>query len=245
MSKHTVTKNIRVLGVSSLLLLTFVYPVIAFQPPQPQTTHTTYTETAHPESYEITIYRIKGPHVEKIIKQVPYDDAIAIKNAYQNIENNDNSPMVKTEQKLTLLRRYNIVSDDDTIAAYKEEALTLLSHRGLLPIMRNLVTKNNPTVRPRDEVNFIFDIFGFVNGRFYGNTVNVLNLILIGSPLIIQSAEGGEITDYFLFFYPLHLKKTRPLVFVSLLFVGLILLVPFVSPDGGEITGVSFYTMAI
>ena len=76
---------------------------------------------AHPEYYNITIWRLHGRSYEREVKQVSYEEAMEIKEAYEQIESDTDDLTEKAEQKNAVLRRYGVLSQDDTLENYQKE----------------------------------------------------------------------------------------------------------------------------
>jgi len=81
-------------------------------------------------------------------------------------------------------------------------------------------------------------------GEFYGTTINALNLFFMGLPLVIISDGGADIIYSALYSFPFEFSTRGPAFLFSGFFIGIIILIPFISPDGGIIGGVSFVTFA-
>lgn len=214
------TAKLYVIGILSSLILTFFNPSFGSLMPKE-----TAPEIHERVFYSVTIYRFYGVGYEKQEKQISCTEAISIEKKYHEIEENEENKILQAWKKLDLLVRYNILSKNDPIVNLLEEYLLLMQ-------------------KDAKTIFFLFDPIGLVIGSFYGSTFNFLNLGALGIPLLIQSAEGGDILDFLLFMIPLHFSTSEPLVFISSLFVGIISLIPFIDPDGGDIFGISCFTVA-
>jgi hypothetical protein len=181
------------------------------------------------EQYNITIYKINGFNIEKVVKNIDNEKAIELKNRFNEINDNFNDTIINTEKKIDLLIELEIIPSDDLLYnnyyKYKNELLN-----------KSIIKKN------ADGVNF--GLFGIVVGSFFGRTSNFINFKFSGFPLIIRCNEGGTIS---FIGFPNSWEKTvnNPLTFFSLAFFGYIALRPILDMDGGLIFGGGFFVFSI
>jgi hypothetical protein len=190
------------------------------------------------DEYTITIYRCNGCQYEKIVTRISPEDAARMKKDFEAIDQACGSVDAKVEEKISLLRRYHILSEDDLLEA------SLRMYRTTSPVIQSLLASSDggiqdglscPVVKRRE----LFGVIGFVQGEFSGISLNFLNFIAVGVPLFIFSTSGS-ITYLRLLapFIRVSIAGDSGLLFLSLAFIGFIGLIPFLSP-GGVIAGIS------
>lgn len=183
------------------------------------------------ETYNITIYKINGYNVEKLIKSIDNEKALELKNGFNNINDNFKDTIINIEKKIELLIELEIISNED------------LSDNNRYNYYKNKYFNNTiDKTKINDGANF--GLFGFVIGSFFGRTSSFLNLKIFGFPLYIRSYDGGRIS---FFGFPKFWTMTvnNPLTFFSFAFVGLITLMPFLDMDGGIIIGGGYLVFGI
>lgn len=182
---------------------------------------TTYSH-AIDESKVVTIFEFKGNRFLKIEKSISSKTAEELRSKLEELEKLEN-PIERLRKRVEILQSYGIFPKNRVLKMVLEE-LSLKDRRITTDFL-------------------IIDFCGVVVGSFHGLTLNFINMGFAGVPLIIES-DGGEILDLALFFLPLYLATDNPLFFFSMFFIGVIALIPFVDPDGGEIVGISMMTVA-
>jgi hypothetical protein len=197
------------------------------------------TEKALPsDEYTITIYRCNRGHYEKIITRISPEDAACMKKDFEAIDQACDSVNTKVEEKISLLKRYHILPEDDPLEA------SLHMYHTTSPVIKSLLTSSKGSIQdalsyPVVKRRELFGVIGFVQGEFSGISLNFLNFIALGIPLFIFSTSGS-ITYLRLLapFIRVSIAGDNGLLFLSLVFIGFIGLIPFLSPNG-VIAGIS------
>ena len=191
-----------------------------------------------PDEYTITIYRCNGYHYEKIVTQIASQDAACMRKDFETIDQSTECIEAKVEEKISLLKQYHILPKDDPLETSLESYRTT---NPLLTFLKNTAdrelyeTLSIPVVKRRE----LFGVAGFVQGEFSGPSLNFLNLIAVGVPLFILSISGS--LTYLRLLAPfirVSVSGDSGFLFLSMVFIGFIGLIPFLSP-GGVIAGIS------
>ena len=141
-------------------------------------------------------------------------------------------------QKQEVLKNYGLL---DISADLQKELETAA------PLVRLLKTAEKNHQYPDQGRFALLGIMGSVNGEFYGNTINFLNIRFAGLPLFIFGTGGCEIqlTDLLYLGQPQYLSTDAGYLYCSLFFLGQITIAPFLDPDGGQIMGISLFTLVL
>jgi hypothetical protein len=161
-----------------------------------------------------------------------------IKKEYQSIEKQKLENNKEWIQKQEVLKKYGLL---DISADLQEKLETAV------PLVRLLKTAEKNHQHPDQGRLALLGIMGSVNGEFYGQTINFLNLRFAGLPLIIFGTGGCEIrlTDLLYLGQPQYLSTDAGYLYCSLFFLGQITISPFLDPDGGQIMGISLLTLVL
>ncbi len=193
---------------------------------------------ANQENYTVLIYRFHGISVTHHVKTISHETAMKIKKEYQSIEQQKLEKNKEWIQKQKVLKNYGLLEIPENVQEQLETAA---------PLVRLLKTAEKNYRYPEQGRLALFGIMGSVNGEFYHQTINFLNLRFAGLPLIIFGTGGCEIrlTDLFYLGQPQYLSTDAGYLYCSLFFLGQITIAPFLDPDGGQIMGISLFTLVL
>lgn len=224
------------LGIILLFLGTISIPAIG----EKNTSYIQHPEQqgANQERYTVFIYRYHGTSVTQQIKTISYETAMKIKRDYQNIEQQKLEINKEWLQKQEVLKNYGLLDISTDLQEKLETAV---------PLVRLLKTAEKNHQYPDQGRFALLGIIGSVNGEFYGNTINFLNIRFAGLPLLIFGTGGCEIrlTDLLYLGQPQYLSTDAGYLYCSLFFLGQITIAPFLDPDGGQIMGISLLTLVL
>ena len=190
------------------------------------------------ESYEILIYHFHGRSVTKTIKNVPYETAMKIKGEYDQVEKTYGDSLDASQKKQDILKKYGLFAQDWNTGEIPKDS-------GAFSRLQKLI--ENKMSLPSQGKFLLLGLFGSVNGEFYGQTINFLNLRFAGFPLVIFGKGGCEVrlTDLVYLGQPQYLATDAGYLYFSLFFLGQITIAPFLDPDGGQIMGITFLTLVL
>ncbi|GEM_PF-5027178 len=193
---------------------------------------------ANQDSYTVFIYRFHGTSVTQNVKTISHEIAMKIKKEYQNIEQQQLEKNKEWIQKQEVLKNYGLLDIPQNLQEQLETAA---------PLVRLLKTVEKNHRYPEQGRFALLGIMGSVNGEFYHQTINFLNLRFAGLPLIIFGTGGCEIrlVDLFYLGQPQYLSTDAGYLYCSLFFFGQITIAPFLDPDGGQIMGISLFTLVL
>ena len=234
--KRSMLKKALSLGIIFLFLGMLSVPVIGEK-------STRYTQPLEcpgtsQESYTVVIYRFHGTSITQDIKTISHETAMRIKKEYHDIEQQQLEKNKEWIQKQEVLKNYGLLDISENIQDHLEAAVHLLR-------LLKIAEKNH--WYPGQGRSALLGIIGSVNGEFYHQTINFLNLRFAGLPLIIFGTGGCEIrlTDLFYLGQPQYLSTDAGYLYCSLFFLGQITIAPFLDPDGGQIMGLSICTLVL
>lgn len=199
--------------------------------------HLEQTESSH-ENETVLIYKFHGTSVTHHVITIGHETAMKIKKEYQNIEQQEREKNREWIQKQEVLKSYGILDIPGNLQEQVETAV---------PLARLLKTVEKNHQYPDQGRFALFGIMGSVNGEFYHQTINFLNLRFAGLPLFIFGSGGCEIrlTDLLYLGQPQYLSTDANYLYCSLFFLGQITIAPFLDPDGGQIMGISLFTLVL
>ena len=187
---------------------------------------------------EAIIYQFHGFRYTKTTLNIPASTVGALQEEYHRIKDKQLHTYTEIMQKQEVLRKYGLLTAPDSLNTHYPESSVALRIRQILQA-------------PADQGNqgrfLLLGLLGSINGEFYGNTINFLNLRFLGLPLIIVGAGGCELrlVDLLYLGQPQYLSTDAGYLYCSLFFVGQITITPFLDPDGGQITGFTVGTLAL
>ncbi|MCD6468330.1 MAG: hypothetical protein J7L32_03355 [Thermoplasmata archaeon] len=174
-------------------------------------------KNSHPDYYNITIYRCKGFGYEKIVKTIPYEVAMEIKQRFENIDTSLGSIVEKTRKKLMVLEEYNVFSKED------------LKKREQYFNKQKTVNGFKKTMVNEGETNGTLFLVEVIVGTF-GPDINIGINIFFYAPLFFCVAKGVNLEFHGL--PPLTLVTDKIMMFGMVGFLGDLVIFPFISPGG-------------
>jgi len=234
--KWNLLKKALCLGIIFLFIGTISIPVIGEK--NTRDIQHLVKSGANQQNHTVFIYRYHGTSVKNLVKTITHENAMKIKKEYQRIEQQKLEKNKEWIQKQEVLKNYGLL---DISAKFQYRVETAV------PLLRLLKTAEKNNQYPNQGRFALLGIMGSVNGEFYHQTINFLNLRFAGLPLIIFGAGGCEIrlTDLLYLGQPQYLSTDASYLYCSLFFIGQITIAPFLDPDGGQIMGISLFTLVL
>ena len=171
------------------------------------------------EYYEVTRYNMRGLTYDKETIQVSYDDAIAIKDAFDSIDSSLEDAKYKAEWKREILVEYGLLSEEKDFGIFNS-------------LVESVSKIRKKDVQFEDNVDEVFGFFLFLTGTV-GPGFN------FGSFIIFSPAFGGEFKGAnfhgslgFINLYNFSVVTDRVVNINFYSWVGTLLMFPFFTPFG-------------
>jgi hypothetical protein len=127
-------------------------------------------EDEHPEYYEVIRYNMRGFAYDKETIRVSYEDAMAIKDAFEGIDSSLDDD--KIERKNEVLRRHNLLPEETNYQYSK-------------PSINNV----NRVLKKQDTLENLFILLFIIKGTIGISLVNFLSLIYIAPIFFLFQRE--------------------------------------------------------